>query len=371
MPQQWYRSLACAHPSLMISLATGFGLFAGSALAEVMPIHCPTDSISGAIAAAQAGSGRPYSESLSLRISGTCTENVVVPAGLTVELLGSSDAVLRPASAEEAALIVRGRGLIRNLLIRSGSPTPDTLVRVEHLAYLRIDGSEIASTAARLLVQAYGSSVVDIINSAVAGGTESAVEISNNSHAFIIATNGQETTISNPETAGGQAVGCWGGSLRVEAQGRSSSVRIGPSFVGIASRGCNSVVGGHGPGAGSVRITGTRFVGIFAKSGDQFSLVQTHVTGNEGRAIEVTAGVMEIDASVVRRNGSGLLAKRGGLIIFNDIYGKNEVGGPEPYSCYQGGRIYADRGYIEGAEPTKCLTIGGRTSRRWMASQSR
>jgi len=349
---------AGARAKLIGLAAFALGLLTGPAAADSFTVDCPTESIADAI---DGGSGRPSVDPLRLRVTGTCTENIVIPPGRIVEIVGQSGAVLRPRSAGAPALRVLGRALLKGLTVTSSSPGPDILIRVEPLGYLHINASEVASEQSRVLLAAYGGSVVTVINSTVTGGTEAAVQIGDNAHGYIIATAGKTTKISNPETLGGQAVGCWGGSLRVQAEGASSSVVIGPSVAGIAARGCHAVIGDPGKHDGIVRITGAKFAGIFAKSGDSFSLVQAHVTGNEGRAIDVTAGVMEIDRSIIRGNGAGLAANRGALIVFNDIYGPSQVTGDNPYSCYQDGRIYADPGHIVGGESTKCLTVGGQT----------
>jgi hypothetical protein len=174
------------------------------------------------------------------------------------------------------------------------------------------------------------------------GGIEGALLIFDSSHVAIYANHGV-TAIRRPGAQDGQAIGCYQGSFRISANHPPATVTIGPSPYGVSSRGCTAVIQ---PDSGTIaKITGATELGIESKSGDSYSLVRTTLTGNSGRAIDVSAGVMEIDASTII---SGVASRRGAVIRFNHIYGQSSVtdGQNDPYACYQGGRIYSEPGYI-------------------------
>jgi hypothetical protein len=69
---------------------------------------------------------------------------------------------------------------------------------------------------------------------------------------------------------------------------------------------------------------------------------------------------MRVEGSVIGGNGSGLEAKRSGVIFFNTRVGASQVTDTtDRYSCDQDGKIFADVGAITGAVSTTCLTVGG------------
>jgi hypothetical protein len=338
--------------------------FAGQASALTVSVNCPSQSINAAIAAAFSGAGRPPSlEKLTINVSGTCSENVVIPVHREVTLQGITNAILQPGTAGLPVLKSIGRGEINNFTIRSSLTVdaPGGLVQVGDYGYLNIQNTFITSTTVDVLVQAYLTSEVKILNSLISGGVESAVQVSNNSHAFIYAFGGGRTTIRN-SSAGDTfrtAIGCYQANLTVWPIGASSTVVIGPSRHGIDSNNCTARIGAVEDEDGAVYITGNTIAALSADGGDSYDVRRTTISLNPGSAVEVAAGSLEISGSRIANNGSGLHARRDAVISFTDTNGVNQVIQNERYTCYQGGHIYADPGDIVGAVSTDCLTVGG------------
>jgi hypothetical protein len=337
-----------------------FGLLAAtsSSFAATATVNCPAQSINAAITSFFSPNGTtPRWEKLTLRVSGTCTENVQILPFREVELVANGTATLQPQFALQPVLHVQGRGLIRGFRVRSAKPTgfPEGLIQVGAYGFLRIEFADIQSTTATVLVQTYHTSTVEIRNSLIAGGTDSAVQTTNNSHAFIYAEGEGTTRIRN---AASDAISCYQGSLIVWAIGASSKVIIGPSERGISSENCTARIGGFDEDAGLVHIIGATDAAINADSGDSYTLYQTRLAGNPGAAVELTNGTMRIGTSAIGNNGSGLHSDSGATIDFQNDYGPSNVfQSAYPYNCYQGGRIYADPGDITGASEY-CLQVG-------------
>lgn len=346
--------------SKMMAVYLGVPLLA--LLTDDQPAHarvvvdCSSGSINQAIA--DAAPATPTT----IDLSGTCTESVLVPSGKIITINGAAGTVVKAKGSNPTALKVEGQLTVNNLSIRSGKAAGGSLVQVGDIARFYMQGSSASSSVAQLVIQAYTNSAVVIENSTVSGGLESTLEVSNNSLAFVFASGGKTTTLKNPDTSFGQVIGCWHGQVTLTTFDDNSKVVIGPSGrVVIGSRGCNADIGSYNNNAQPVTITGGTDGGIEAKSGDTYGIHQTIITGNGGYGLQMSAGVAEIDKSSITSNANGLWAGRGSTIYFNTIQGPNTVSGANPYSCYQGGAVYADPGAITGAVSTNCLTVGGPT----------
>jgi hypothetical protein len=333
-----------------------FGLLAAttSSFAATVSVSCPAQSINAAIENFFSPSGSPpRSEKLTIVVSGTCTENVQIQPYREVTLLGGGTAVLQPDLAEKPVLHVQGRGFIRGFKIRSSKPTgfPAGLIQAGPYGYLEINSSTVTSTTAQVLVQGYLLSQLLIVNSVVSGGTERAVQVSENSHAFVISADGGRTTIRN---GANDSIGCYQAELTVWAFDTSSPLTIGPSYNdGINSTNCTGVIRG-------AQLLGAENNAIYGGVGDSFEIRRTKITGNPGAAVRLNAGSMRIVATTIGNNGSGLHAQSGATIRFEDFEGASTIfQSADRYNCYQGGRIYAEPGDITGAVSTNCLTVGG------------
>jgi hypothetical protein len=334
---------------------------ASNSYAGTVAVNCPTQSINSAITTYFGGNGLPAVslEKLTINVSGTCTENVIVPPFKEIELIGVSNAILRPKVTSLPVLHVQGRGLIRNFTVFSSGVVgfPRGLIQTGAYGFLRIESATVVSATADILVQAYHTSELEIRNSFISGGVSAAVEISNNAHAFIYAADGGSTVIRT--STAGHAIACYQANLTVWAIGATSSIVIGPARNGINADNCRGRVGGFDEEAGFVRITGATDFGINANVGDSFAIYQTLFSGNPGGAVRLNNGSMRIGTSSIGNNGSGVLAESGATIVFENNYGPNTVyQNVDPYNCYQGGRVYADPGDITGAVSDNCLTIG-------------
>jgi len=330
-----------------------------TALAATVSVHCPSESINAAIQDAFAGQGHsPVTDQLTINLRGRCRENVEAPPLRKILIIGGEGASLQPNLPNTPALRVRGNLTVRKLTVQSSLQTGGALIEVGPMAFFALEESDVISSTAQFLLKEVENSQVEIGNSTLTGGIGAAVFVFDTSHLTIYANHGN-TVIRRPGADRAEAIGCYQAGLLINANHPPATVTIGPSPVGIAARSCTSLIAAD---EGTiVKITGATQRGIELKSGDSFNLVRTTITGNPGRAIEVNAGVMEIDNSTISGNGSGIAARIGTTIRFNRIYGPSQVAdGPNRYTCYQGGHIYSEPGYISGnPDSTSCLQVSG------------
>jgi hypothetical protein len=352
----------------IISLYLGAVVLAGSlglatpTHAKTVSVHCPSQKIQNAIDAAFAPNGAsPSLEPLVLNVFGTCTENVNTPPLRLITIIGHDGAVLRPQSASAPALFVHGGVTVRNMTISSTLASLKELIRVDGMDFFSVENSSISSNTADRVIEVFGNSEVQIYNSTIAGGVGGTVAMGNGAHVSFFAGAGGSTSVRSLVEGNQSVIGCYGGVLNVYADS-GSTVTIGPAgSITIDARGCTADIGSSSPTVGTIRIIGSEEVGVHLKSGDSFRLVQTRVTGHDGRAIEVNAGVLEIDKTSIFGNGSGIWAQRRGIVRFNDIAGPSSVSGPNRFRCYQEGRIFADPGFIVGQDDVYddgCLKVG-------------
>jgi hypothetical protein len=355
------------HTFAAILLATTLTLASSGAQAAVSVTCTGGKQLSSAIATAMT-TAKPGA-SLEFRVTGNCVDDVVLPLGVQIYVIGVGSAAtggygasLEPSTTSASALLLRGGwASVDNFYIKGKSgTTADDAVEVNGSGYLRIKNSKVVANGA---LQAVGSwsSALAIFNSVIIGDQESAVMVATNGYLTISADDGKSTNISYTGSHDGQAIGCYSGTISGWTTG-SGTITIGPSTdTGIGARGCQAQIGLGSP-KGSVRITQTK-VGVIAKGGDILNLAGVDLSSNSDIAVEVSAGTVELDNTTINKPTAaavGLSARRGGVIYFNNIYGTNSVSwtgsNTNFYNCRQGGHIYGVSGNPTGGAATSgCL----------------
>lgn len=330
---------------LFLSLTVLASLHAESATVKVI---CPSKSISSVIAKAS------LTTPLVINLSGNCVENVRIGPGYNIFINATPGTTLKPKAADQPVLMTKSRLYVTNLAI-SSSLAAEALVEVNEAGFLNLDNSSVRSNTVNYAVVVYGHSYLQLNNSTIVGGLETALDIGNSGASIDASSNGS-SLISAPNSTGGEAIGCYQSQLGINPAS-GSEVTIGPAPKGLAARGCSASVGASS--GGKVLFTGTTYTAVQAKLGDSIKLRNVEISNNLGYAVEVSAGSIEIDASTIKDNASGLFAKRNSTIYFNAIRGISTVTGPNPFSCYQGGHIYAETDTLTDAAPTECLEVNG------------
>jgi hypothetical protein len=336
------------HPLLMstslLSLTILASVYAESA---TVTVSCPSRSISSAISAAS------RSIPLTINLSGSCVDNVLIGPGYNIFINARPGTTLRPRTANQPVLRTKSRVSIANLAI-SSSLAAEALIEVSDAGFLNLDKSSVRSNTVNFAVVVYGNSYLELSNTNIVGGLETALDIGNSGASISAYSNGS-SLVSAPNSTGGEAIGCYQSRLSINPS-NGSTVTIGPSPKGLSARGCSANVGA---GSGKILFTGTTYTAVQAKLGDSIKLRNVEISNNLGYAVEVSAGSIEIDASIIKDNAAGLFAKRNSTIYFNAIQGPSTVTGPNPFNCYQGGHIYAETNTLTDAAPTECLEVDG------------
>ena len=351
------------HFSQFIAVSSFIGMMSLGTVqaANTATVNCPSQKISTAVASATPGV--PYT----ITVNGSCVENVDIPKYDYVTINGNTGSSLQPTAANNSAISVAGFLTINNLTITSPYTLTNgnALVMAYWAGYAIIQNSSISSTTADVLVGAFSNSTIQMVNTPITGGKLQAFVVNVGSLGKITANGTQNITISSNSTSG-EAIGCYQSGLNITAND-TAVITIGPGPQGISARGCTASVGAatNGP-TGTIKFSGNSSAAIRAKAGDSINLRNVTIQGNDGYAVDVSAGVVEIDKSTVNVSGQPLFARRDGVVYFNNIYGSSTISGSSNfYKCYQGGHIYADSGALingsnnSNATSTNCLTIGG------------
>lgn len=175
-------------------------------------------------------------------ISGNCNENIVVPLGKEVELLGSANASITAANGDLPALLVKGAATVEKMTI-SASGTPYGAIDITMGGFLKLTAATVSANLTRGIAVEDNSRLV-LINSRVVGGAL----VEDGSTAWIAArgnrtlhpSDGAKVTFSNPR---GPAVGCGNANVTIVAGGSGGtvdgSVEIKESRGGIWSYFCD------------------------------------------------------------------------------------------------------------------------------------
>ena len=348
-PRLSYRSslIALAFPLLA-------PLYASPASAAVVTVNC------GAGGAVQPllDAAAPGAE-VELYLSGTCTENIRVRAGIGLTIAGATGATIVQANANQPLLRVNGRATLTGLALKGAFVTSE-LVNVSNLARALFTRVEVSAPQASQGILVFNQSSLELTNSSVTGGTDSAIRVSAGSTLQLTADTSSPSPAVTVTVSAVNAndLSCEAGTVQIASNGSAAAVNLQGGVHGIYAHDCDVIMRSNG---GLARIINTKNMAIRQRGGN-VSLVRMTITGNQGGAAEVNYGSMEISGSAIGGNGSGLFAKTGASIAINSFDGINTLSGTSLFSCYQNGRIFADRveGTIQPAPAaSNCLMIGG------------
>ena len=313
-------------------------------------------------------------------VSGTCSENIVVPRGKTIILVGTGTTpTISAANTSLPAITSNGDTTIQKLNVTNTTGTGasnTTLVVASKEGYLEIVSSDLLGTGVEAVAEA-AAGVISIINSRIVGGTYDAVDVWGGGSAFIAGdpssplgpTGKYETYIKSTNHIG---ISCAQGSVlnvRAKASGtQQGSVTIEQSSTGIGTHLCQFTVWNPTYAKSNIQIRNNT-VGIAAAKSDG-SLSYVSLLNNSSDAISLDKSTFDISNSDVTGNGGiGLGAYQSQVsvnaVVFSNTAGdidagaassieitKNGTSFPKAlswtnsFNCSRGGRIDIDPGAV-------------------------
>ncbi len=360
------RRMAVRHP-----ISSALGAMTAALLALAIPataapmtaatatVSCPTGSVQSAINAATPG------VETTITVTGTCTENVDVPAGYIIVLQsGTSAGAVQQKLASAPGILVMGRLTLKNFTVKSTLTSSKPVLVATKMGFILINGATLTGTGNTYVAVAWETSTIEMYDTNITGGTGQALLVMENAHVYIGVTNAGTYQIKS-DNSGAEAIGCYQGNILMLIDA-GSTYKIGPATRAFGSNNCVARFGYDTSGnTGSIQFSGTDRA-VQAKNGDMITISNATLsnTGNSGAAVEEVAGSVTLDKVTVSGTGVGVAAKSGGIVYFRSFSGTSTVSGTAgAFQCYQNGKIYANTSVISGrttdTAATDCLVIGG------------
>lgn len=327
--------------------------------AATFTVNCATKKLSTAITSAFATA--TLGTAHTFNVSGTCNDHLTIPPASRLTINGATGAKLVGDAAVPVITNWGGQVDINNLSISSSQAANEVMI-IGNGGWIGLFSSTVSSSTNNVSLHVLENGAAQIENSTVTNAKATTVQIEARGFVWIHATSGHSTTLSNASVSNGRAIACWGGAFGIGTSG-TGKVTIGPSKMdGIASRGCHATIG-YQSVKSSIRITGAARIGIDSGSGDSYVILNTKIDSNPNTVIQAASSSIEIDNStIITSRSDSIRSIRNGLIYFNHNAGITSVTGPaNTYSCYQGGKMYAEPGFAPTGvtSPGGCLAVGG------------
>jgi hypothetical protein len=343
-------------------LISAFGIaFCGSGItsaANAAEVNCGSGQTIGAAVAKL----KPAAGYQTINVKGACTENVFIPQGLAVSIVGSKGASLAPSTGS-VTVTVQGKVSVSGLAVTTGSFTAFNVQNgVVTLVADTVSGAGVG-------VYATNNSTLIAQNVAINVGGFAAIAIYSGSSLEVDGVTPVDGASGTSLTGAYTAIGCYVGSVTLNALGGPITM-INSGGDGISLNGCNftdNVTSGQ-----SISVTNSGGNGIKA-TGGLLTLTDMNISNSAGIGLFVVGGGSAFISGgmVITGNGSNAIdAQQNGVVsIFNFGGGVNTVSEASGnsnvlFGCYQGGKIYVPQisGYITPA-PTQsnigCLQVGG------------
>lgn len=346
---------------LMLCLLAGAAVFfdiaaAGAVVTSTTNVACSsTVKLQKAIDAAAAGSIATFV------VSGTCTENILVPHGKTVVIKGASlVARLVAQNATLPALVSNGVTTLQGMTVSNPAGAAEALIQANQSGHINILGSDLSAPKVNTVLEIWNTASGNLVNSRVIGGQGVGMEVADSASLYVNASpaevagpEGAKVTISSPT---GAAIACDGGaSLAVRARsagGANGSVVIRNSKMGLNLSQCDATIVNRTPVASNLLITGMAANGpaLGIDNGTTF-IRNITISGNAGQGLALQAGSATVTASTIRSNAQGdILLDYGAVAMMRGFNGPSNM--PDAFSaskigCFTSSYIAAPRLVID------------------------
>ena len=249
-------------PSLLLLMSSCL-LIAGGASAQAGPVACSSKvRLQTAIDSAPAGAVT------TLNVTGTCTENIVVPQGKTIIVIGSlAKTKIIPKDISLPAVSSYGDITLQNVVVQNAAGVADSLVEAYRGGVLQLAGSSLSAPKVDSVVGIWDHATGTIINSRISGGASDAVDTANGGSLWLGANPAQAAGPDGAKTTISGGLFCGPGSnlhLRVKsANGKDGAVAItGGQWAAIGANQCDMNIQNRTSSVNNLTITSDSGPGI-------------------------------------------------------------------------------------------------------------
>jgi hypothetical protein len=314
-------------------------MFAGDAAAQVVSTTNLTCSSTRRLQTAI--NNVPAGTVGTINVTGTCTENIVIPHGKTITIVGAtSTSRIVAANNTRSAIRTFGETTIQKMAVVNSNGTSDLLVEVQSGRFTSI-ASDLQAPSVTSVLAAIGRSHVIVINSRIAGGSNALESwggstINLRSEASDLAGPlGLQTVISSPN---GSAIGCQaGGSVVTRASNPNTPVKIHQVQSGIVGAGCtyslkDLTIQLQGVGTG---------IGVWQS---QVLMSAVSVLGGEWGVNSNMTDLTIFGSTFANHSNADIAVGNGSTVSVDDLNGSKSsfpnIGTGNKFQCWAGSSIY-------------------------------
>ena len=289
-----------------------------SAGAATVSVNCASAKIQPRIDAA------PAATPTTITLTGACVENLTVPYGKDITLVGSTGSSLAPKVSTTSMIINEGRLELSKMNIAAPNSTAPTLIE-SSMARTAISATTIKAPKVEEVVFGSANSVIRISNSSITGGTVSTVDVGTGSIAYIsgdpgaeVGTPGAVSTLTGANTTGSALRCTTTGSFRIRAFSATSgdgSVRILGSKIGIDAYGCTGEIQNKTALVDNISVSSHAYLGISA-SNSRLNINGARVASNKVAGIGMIASNLILIASKLTGNPTDIHAQYNSQVLF-------------------------------------------------------
>lgn len=294
------------------------GLAGTPALAGTVSVNCASAKIQAAIDAAPAGTP------LVVNVSGACLENLTVPYGKQVNLVGLSGSSLKPKNATAPVIVNNGWLTLSTMNVQSAG-TAASLIQTL-FGRLEITASTLAAPKVVDMLDISNNASLRVFNSSITGGTATTIALSTGSVGVVVADasvpyigSAPVSTISAGNTTG-SAIWCGataGVRLRALAGTIAGAIRVTNSMNGLDANGCTAEIQNKTGVADNVTISGMTGNGVFARN-SRLSFMGVRIMSNTVSGVVLTESNLLLTASKIYGSGANdIAAGYGSQVLFN------------------------------------------------------
>lgn len=254
-----------------------------------------------------------------ISVSGTCNENIVIPAGKTIILkAATTTAKITAASASLPALISFGDTTIQGMTISNSSGTAEALVETERGGTLQVISGDLSAPNVDSIVGAWRGTTI-IVNSRVIGGKYNAFDTFGSSTltlkgdpSFQAGPTGRfETYVKSANTG----LRCnQGGSVRLKAIKSGSAVgfvTMEQSQYGISAERCELEILNDTGTASNIQVRNNSVEGIYLQQ-SHASIDSAVISNNSNNGVFLEDSSIHLNRTTISNSGAcGLNIQRG------------------------------------------------------------
>lgn len=343
------------------AVAVALTILSGHAAAGV---SCPRQKLQSAINAAAAG------QLMTITFTGTCTENLVVPYGKSVALVGgASNATITPKDATQPAVRSLGSTEIR-LATVSSAGVSQSLVEAVESGRISLVASTLRSGSVYSLLRVNGNSYASIVNSELNGGTGSSVDVSMGSTVVAVGDSGATQHRVNGKKTLVTAISpvilfnCVTSTLHINVGG-SGSVKLTGGRAAVIPSQCR--IGIYNGASPSSNIELSNFSGSALGGSMSTYDIQGLTIKNSEYGILAAMTSFQIGAATFSNNSSGDIWVGNESVVNIPSFGGYEktqfldaVDGIGRFNCYSGSRIDINQATVVqdlGNSSNNCVTV--------------